>query len=144
MCGFLLLMIRPPPTSTLTDTLFPYTTLVRSLHARRCRLCAGTRLWLADGRAAADRARARDFLRRRLGCGDQPGSRGPAGIGDLDDVRRPDRRDAARRPVRRLDRPAPGLARSVLGVVPAWHRRFCRAGDLLSGPVRTGGRGGAA
>src|SRR3546814_11082838 len=25
-------MIRPPPRSTLTDTLFPYTTLFRSLH----------------------------------------------------------------------------------------------------------------
>src|SRR3546814_18383081 len=27
------LMIRPPPRSTRTDTLFPYTTLFRSLHA---------------------------------------------------------------------------------------------------------------
>src|SRR3546814_4255743 len=31
MCFFFLLMIRPPPRSTRTDTLFPYTTLFRSL-----------------------------------------------------------------------------------------------------------------
>src|SRR3546814_17166873 len=30
---FFFLMIRPPPRSTRTDTLFPYTTLCRSLHA---------------------------------------------------------------------------------------------------------------
>src|SRR3546814_1084725 len=40
---FLFLMIRRPPRSTLTDTLFPYTTLFRSslgAQARRCRLDA--------------------------------------------------------------------------------------------------------
>src|SRR3546814_8312935 len=31
LCFFFLLMIRRPPRSTRTDTLFPYTTLVRSL-----------------------------------------------------------------------------------------------------------------
>src|SRR3546814_19596291 len=30
MCSFFLLMTRPPPRSTRTDTLFPYTTLFRS------------------------------------------------------------------------------------------------------------------
>src|SRR3546814_15424096 len=35
MYFFFFLMIRPPPRSTRTDTLFPYTTLFRS--ARRCR-----------------------------------------------------------------------------------------------------------
>src|SRR3546814_19282850 len=30
--SFILLMLRRPPRSTRTDTLFPYTTLVRSLH----------------------------------------------------------------------------------------------------------------
>src|SRR3546814_8330149 len=30
MCGCFFLMIRPPPRSTRTDTLFPYTTLFRS------------------------------------------------------------------------------------------------------------------
>src|SRR3546814_7267319 len=32
MCTLLFLMCRRPPRSTLTDTLFPYTTLFRSLH----------------------------------------------------------------------------------------------------------------
>src|SRR3546814_13313184 len=32
-----LLMIRRPPVSTRTDTLFPYTTLFRSIHAHRAR-----------------------------------------------------------------------------------------------------------
>src|SRR3546814_11796113 len=31
ICFFVFLMIRPPPRSTRTDTLFPYTTLFRSL-----------------------------------------------------------------------------------------------------------------
>src|SRR3546814_7995284 len=39
-------MIRPPPSSTRTDTLFPYTTLFRSRsRCRRCRSASGT---LAD------------------------------------------------------------------------------------------------
>src|SRR3546814_6049462 len=33
MCSFFFLMIRRPPRSTRTDTLFPYTTLFRSLAA---------------------------------------------------------------------------------------------------------------
>src|SRR3546814_14239344 len=33
ICLFVFLMIRPPPSSTRTDTLFPYTTLFRSLDA---------------------------------------------------------------------------------------------------------------
>src|SRR3546814_19100249 len=40
MCAgvlFLLLMIRRPPRSTRTDTLFPYTTLVRSARGHRIR-----------------------------------------------------------------------------------------------------------
>src|SRR3546814_6347563 len=32
-------MIRRPPRSTRTDTLFPYTTLFRSRHRARCRAC---------------------------------------------------------------------------------------------------------
>src|SRR3546814_4168907 len=36
---FFFLMIRRPPRSTRTDTLFPYTTLFRSPVARGCRLC---------------------------------------------------------------------------------------------------------
>src|SRR3546814_1230055 len=34
MDTFFFLMIRPPPRSTLTDTLFPHTTLFRSVEAR--------------------------------------------------------------------------------------------------------------
>src|SRR3546814_4323734 len=37
---FFFLMIRRPPRSTRTDTLFPYTTLFRSRHAPRCRSAA--------------------------------------------------------------------------------------------------------
>src|SRR3546814_8969580 len=47
-CLFFFLMIRRPPRSTRTDTLFPYTTLFRSHgavahagHARQCRLDLG-------------------------------------------------------------------------------------------------------
>src|SRR3546814_2851703 len=36
-------MIRRPPRSTRTDTLFPYTTLFRSLILRECRCCNGER-----------------------------------------------------------------------------------------------------
>src|SRR3546814_1169237 len=35
VCVFFFLMIRRPPRSTRTDTLFPYTTLFRSRQARR-------------------------------------------------------------------------------------------------------------
>src|SRR3546814_11860077 len=35
LCYFFLLMIRRPPRSTRTDTLFPYTTLFRSARARQ-------------------------------------------------------------------------------------------------------------
>src|SRR3546814_10545477 len=34
-------MIRRPPRSTRTDTLFPYTTLFRSACGNRCRVCRG-------------------------------------------------------------------------------------------------------
>src|SRR3546814_151012 len=51
---FFFLMIRRPPRSTLTDTLFPYTTLFRSCDSRAARYGAGAGLLpagLADGRA---------------------------------------------------------------------------------------------
>src|SRR3546814_6608541 len=50
-------MIRRPPRSTRTDTLFPYTTLFRSADRRGRREAAGDRLfraWLV-GRASANR-----------------------------------------------------------------------------------------
>src|SRR3546814_10984107 len=37
MYYFFFLMIRRPPRSTRTDTLFPYTTLFRSAHVSECR-----------------------------------------------------------------------------------------------------------
>src|SRR3546814_7908202 len=58
-----LLMIRRPPRSTRTDTLFPYTTLFRSARHRR---------------AARDRAAARGARQSRLrpqGVGDEDGRR---------------------------------------------------------------------
>src|SRR3546814_19816967 len=63
-------MIRRPPGSTLTDTLFPYTTLFRSGYA-----------W--HGSAAADREVAQDEGRRAGGrrSGDQRRSRRRAGAG---------------------------------------------------------------
>src|SRR3546814_14596824 len=39
LCLFFFLMMRRPPRSTRTDTLFPYTTLFRSAGARRLREC---------------------------------------------------------------------------------------------------------
>src|SRR3546814_18686701 len=49
-CVFCCLMIRPPPRSTRTDTLFPYTTLFRSPETARtmraeCRSLHGRLLW---------------------------------------------------------------------------------------------------
>src|SRR3546814_18277858 len=51
--SFFLLMIRRPPRSTRTDTLFPYTTLFRS---RSCHApsCLGLLLRLGDGPGADD------------------------------------------------------------------------------------------
>src|SRR3546814_8260035 len=48
----LFLMIRRPPRSTRTDTLFPYTTLFRSGQRRAGALAAGTRGAAHRGRAA--------------------------------------------------------------------------------------------
>src|SRR3546814_7945774 len=52
-------MIRRPPRSTRTDTLFPYTTLFRSILSRQRKLCrapAGRWRFRAAIRSAADRA----------------------------------------------------------------------------------------
>src|SRR3546814_20098796 len=46
------LVVRPPPRSTLTDTLFPYTTLFRSLR-RGDRRAVGTALYRAAAEAGA-------------------------------------------------------------------------------------------
>src|SRR3546814_19929160 len=76
-------MIRRPPRSTLTDTLFPYTTLFRS-HDYLCRrllsraALVGTRaaLFAAHGQLAllARDARARLLRRLDVGSGDHAGA----------------------------------------------------------------------
>src|SRR3546814_3479766 len=69
---FFFLMIRRPPRSTRTDTLFPYTTLFRSiLHgARRGLPCRCRARWRASARRAGPvrtaRRAARRAVRRRL------------------------------------------------------------------------------
>src|SRR3546814_6884174 len=65
-CVFFFLMIRRPPRSTRTDTLFPYTTLFRSIHAvrsprNRCDSSAHR------GRKAADRLRGHRKIGSRGG-----------------------------------------------------------------------------
>src|SRR3546814_5178070 len=73
-------MRRPPPRSTRTDTLFPYTTLFRSRHARNL----SRRLSPERGRAervqlrARGRCRAVPPLRRLRGRGPAPGRTRPA------------------------------------------------------------------
>src|SRR3546814_3828070 len=67
-------MIRRPPRSTRTDTLFPYTTLFRSRDAQRARLLRGCLCAqqgrppvgpYVGGRAWADRRAKAHFLGRR-------------------------------------------------------------------------------
>src|SRR3546814_15021827 len=79
---FFFLMIRRPPRSTLTDTLFPYTTLFRSLAVRR-----GAEVFLARRRQVCrerrhDRRGARLYgysaaacRPRRPGAGDRKSTR---------------------------------------------------------------------
>src|SRR3546814_11825384 len=58
-------MIRRPPRSTRTDTLFPYTTLFRSLEHR----VEVRDAWILK---AEQDARFRGVARRHQGCDDQP------------------------------------------------------------------------
>src|SRR3546814_3780901 len=88
---FFFLMIRRPPRSTLTDTLFPYTTLFRSIPCRRASrvgradATAATKggsahrgIWRADGRSHGDRRCRRTALGRRDHRRHQPGQDGNA------------------------------------------------------------------
>src|SRR3546814_2687453 len=73
ICIFFFLMIRRPPRSTRTDTLFPYTTLFRSVK----RAIRTWRIKAANGRAGAQ---ATDILRDLCesgGIGRRPGFRFP-------------------------------------------------------------------
>src|SRR3546814_17072134 len=70
-------MIRRPPRSTRTDTLFPYTTLFRS-HRNRHRIAAAGEADAAVGRAGdarLGRARAEQGLAARVG-----------GVGEVDEI----------------------------------------------------------
>src|SRR3546814_6602863 len=77
-------MIRLPPRSTLTDTLFPYTTLFRSCDSRSDRSRV-SRARHADGTAADDRSgrggyrlASRSFAdRKRARCAQRRGPMGP-------------------------------------------------------------------
>src|SRR3546814_1420202 len=73
-----LLMIRRPPRSTRTDTLFPYTTLFRSLVLRAARRAGASRLHpaLRGARPVHRELRPRGGRRRRRRDGRHPG---PAG-----------------------------------------------------------------
>src|SRR3546814_9414343 len=68
-------MIRRPPRSTRTDTLFPYTTLFRSSGGGRGRPRRG-------GQAGRQDAGGRGLLLPALGDRERP-----AGVGDIDDGR---------------------------------------------------------
>src|SRR3546814_3785659 len=61
------LMIRPPPRSTRTDTLFPYTTLFRSHRAHRASRCASCRPTRDRGRGCR-RSRPAATPARPRGC----------------------------------------------------------------------------
>src|SRR3546814_17096506 len=72
-------MIRRPPRSTRTDTLFPYTTLFRSFLDLRLRVDALARVERALDHRAADVdqfAQQREVvdLPREVACADQPGA----------------------------------------------------------------------
>src|SRR3546814_4512095 len=75
-------MIRRPPRSTRTDTLFPYTTLFRGIHRSRILRIVARHGAQHDG-AVAHRARHRPRLVERGGEGDDAPARAAA-VGRLD------------------------------------------------------------
>src|SRR3546814_20435893 len=96
-------MIRRPPRSTRTDTLFPYTTLCRSRDPR------GRRPSARSGR----RGRARGRVPRRSDADPRDPDRGHiAALADL-------RQHRARRPLGGLDPVAARLLRAAQRLVPA-------------------------
>src|SRR3546814_19420085 len=85
-------MIRRPPISTRTDTLFPYTTLFRSLGRRHCELAL---LALADDRLGEcllpfrrQRDQGNEAAFVRVGVAELPGEPGAHMLGDRGDVAR--------------------------------------------------------
>src|SRR3546814_11204442 len=61
------LMVRPPPRSTRTDTLFPYTTLFRSLGASRVAAISLHPIWRRSGPSDQEIERKLDLFRRGFG-----------------------------------------------------------------------------
>src|SRR3546814_1919432 len=116
-CVFFFLMIRRPPRSTLTDTLFPYTTLFRSLHL--------------DGAGAArrgGRARACGMARRRrTGSAYRAHARRQAGARRRTRLRR----RAALEPRRGRTRAWPSLACGAGARSQRRDRRRAQCRDLL-------------
>src|SRR3546814_13088339 len=98
-------MIRRPPRSTRTDTLFPYTTLFRSWNEQN-----------AAGRAVIDvLGDLRSNLARevRSNSRDQCGGNDAPGLNDIGRHRRNQALGAFRRPIGgNLEKPLPGLCRS--------------------------------
>src|SRR3546814_10599295 len=94
-------MIRPPPRSTLTDTLFPYTTLFRSRHvleAQRAPAAGAEAVAAVDlgadlGEAADRDARSLAAVAGDLDAGDALERLGDVLVGQLADVDRGHRID---------------------------------------------------
>src|SRR3546814_11949522 len=102
---FFFLMIRRPPRSTRTDTLFPYTTLFRSV--RRGETHRGPRPG-PDHRARDQHQEPGTRRRRPLAAGRDPGGtrRVDRGAGDAEAVA-----SGGGEPVRAAGRPSQGAAR---------------------------------
>src|SRR3546814_19881672 len=124
-------MIRRPPRSTRTDTLFPYTTLFRSRTAG-----AGGPVWLRQVDAAADDRRAGDdhlrYPENRRARGQRRAAEGPRhrdGVPELravpahDGGREPRLRTEVARPRQGLDRRARGRGGEDPGTGPADRKR---------------------
>jgi hypothetical protein len=86
-----------------------------AVHGREPGRLDGARLRSADGRARADRPRARRVLLDRLDHRHQPGAEGKSRQRDRPDVQRPDRGPGHRRAARDLHRPALRLADDLPG-----------------------------
>src|SRR3546814_6204327 len=80
-------MIRRPPRSTLTDTLFPYTTLFRSLFAGRKRFPGGQQQLCVDV-GSDDKAVRRAVVPAILRCAARDGARSEEHTSELQSLMR--------------------------------------------------------
>src|SRR3546814_619976 len=148
---FFFLMIRRPPRSTRTDTLFPYTTLFRSFHALISILKASTP---RRPPSPPSSRRKRKGLRQQFGLGSSrpshPGRRGP-GVWerDCDEEKNrppppPDRgahpRRAGFRAGRRQPRAVQLAAGAHLGPLYLWRRTLPRSGGGRDRRLRAASR----